>query len=447
MPVRSKCRKCKPRWTVSLKPTATLASPSAQKRQRWCSSQPQANSPSSHRSQWTERCSRQSSPSLTYQHPISDCHHRCRDQQQNLQGKCHIQKTAGESMGEEKNLPWDQTKSLQSFKSLRPHHSSLWCRNLDSVQNTKKILNHCHFRCLHSFLHIHWQDKIPNTEVLKRASLPSITTITRNAQLRWAGHVSRMHDDHIPKQLFYGELCHGKRTVRGQCKCCKDSLKVSLNEFDISTESWESLVSDRPCWRRIVTQGAITAEEHRRWQKPPSRTEKSRTQGQKRSATSTPTHHGPTCGKSFLAQMGPISHLRTHRGSPTDWLCSWSFSTTKDEQLHAPTVHWCMFGITIVPWISGKGLHFYAEYCVPHLKLFGTATPSSTSCRMVHLDCSTAVVTRLAIHIKVSEANQFLLYHNSDICIWDIFIVNVTLITRYICCGFLSHCKVNLLLQ
>ena len=101
----------------------------------------------------------------------------------------------------------------------------------------EKILNHFHLRCLRNLLHIRWRDKVPNTEVLQRANFPSITTITRKAQLRWAGHVSRMHDDRIPKQLFYGELCHGKRTVGGQRKRFKDSLKVSLKDFNISTES------------------------------------------------------------------------------------------------------------------------------------------------------------------------------------------------------------------
>ncbi len=44
-------------------------------------------------------------------------------------------------------------------------------------------------------------------------------------------------------------------------------------------------------------------------------------------------HHCPTCMKSFLARIGLLRHLQTHHSSPTDWLpCSWSFSTTKDEQ-------------------------------------------------------------------------------------------------------------------
>ena len=169
-------------------------------------------------------------------------------------------------------------------------------------------------------------------------------------QLRWAGHVSRMHDDRIPKQLFYGELCHGKRTVGGQRKRFKDSLKVSLKDFHISTESWESLASDRPCWRRIVTQGAITAEEHRTLEaEQKSAAGKAKTT----STASTPTHHCPTCGKSFLTRIGLISHLRTHRDSPTDWLCSWSSSTTIDEQHHryySARTQWSTITSLLIDW-------------------------------------------------------------------------------------------------
>ena len=179
----------------------------------------------------------------------------------------------------------------------------------------EKQLNHFHLRCLRNRLHIRWQDKVPDTEVLKQANFPSIITTMRKAQLSWAGHVSPMPDDRIPKQPLYGELCHGKRTVGGQRKRFKDSLKVSLKDFNISTESWESLASDRPRWRHLITKGANTAEERRSLQAEQKRA------ARKARATSTnsttPTHFCPTCGRGFLARIGLISHLRTHRSSST----------------------------------------------------------------------------------------------------------------------------------
>ena len=79
-------------------------------------------------------------------------------------------------------------------------------------------LNHFHTVILRKFLNIKWQDKIPDTEVLTKADLPGIHSILIKAQLRWAGHVVRMPDYRLPKQLFYRELQTGKRSQDGQKK-------------------------------------------------------------------------------------------------------------------------------------------------------------------------------------------------------------------------------------
>ena len=63
-------------------------------------------------------------------------------------------------------------------------------------------LNRFHLTCLHRVLRVRWQDKIPDTEILKHTNLPSIHTQLKRAPLHWAGHVLKMPDHRIPKQLL-----------------------------------------------------------------------------------------------------------------------------------------------------------------------------------------------------------------------------------------------------
>ncbi len=100
-------------------------------------------------------------------------------------------------------------------------------------------LNHFHTTSLRRILGIKWQDRIPDTEVLSRADLPSIHTTMMQAQLRWADHVARIPDHRLSKKLLSGELHHGKCSQGGQKKCFKDTFKVALNTFGVNYSKWE----------------------------------------------------------------------------------------------------------------------------------------------------------------------------------------------------------------
>ncbi len=93
------------------------------------------------------------------------------------------------------------------------------CETWTVYRRHEKQINYFHLRCLRNILHIRWQEKVPDTEVLKQVDIPSAITIMRKAHLRWAGHVSHMPNNRIPKQLLYGELCCGKHTAGGRCVC------------------------------------------------------------------------------------------------------------------------------------------------------------------------------------------------------------------------------------
>ena len=56
-----------------------------------------------------------------------------------------------------------------------------------------------HQRCLRAILNIHWNDFVTNIEVLEMAKATSSEAMLLKTQLRWAGHVSRMEDQRLPK--------------------------------------------------------------------------------------------------------------------------------------------------------------------------------------------------------------------------------------------------------
>ena len=86
----------------------------------------------------------------------------------------------------------------------------------------------------------------------------SIHTILMKYQLRWSGHVIRMEDSRIPKQLLFSELHSGKRSRGAPKKRFKDTLKASLKCFDVDPENWELQAQQRDSWRSTITNSALT---------------------------------------------------------------------------------------------------------------------------------------------------------------------------------------------
>ena len=184
------------------------------------------------------------------------------------------------------------------------------CETWTTYQRHVRKLNHFHTKCLRRILGIKWQDKIPDTMVLSQAGIPTINTILMQAQLRWAGHVARMPDHRIPKQLMFGELANGKRSIGGQKKRFKDSIKSALKEFAIDHVGWEQAAQDRSSWRSVLHKGATQSEARR------SKSAEEKRQARKakinRIDVSEATIPCPHCPRMFRARIGLISHLRTH---------------------------------------------------------------------------------------------------------------------------------------
>ena len=88
-----------------------------------------------------------------------------------------------------------------------------------------------------------------NTTVLKICNISGIEALLQTAQLRWCGHVIRMDNTQIPKQVFYGQLHHGFQRPGGQYKRYKDCLKSTMTQCGITPSELETLAMDRTGWR------------------------------------------------------------------------------------------------------------------------------------------------------------------------------------------------------
>ena len=101
----------------------------------------------------------------------------------------------------------------------------------------ERKLNSFHLRSPRGILGISWKDKLPNTEVQDRTGLPTMYTLLRQRRIRWIGHVRRMEDGRILKDILYGQLVVGKRPRGRPQRRYKDVCKRDMRALEINPPS------------------------------------------------------------------------------------------------------------------------------------------------------------------------------------------------------------------
>ena len=185
--------------------------------------------------------------------------------------------------------------------------SEAW--NLYSRQQHR--LNAFHLRCIRRILGITWRDCMSNKKVLSKAYAPSMYALLSQRRLRWLGHVSRMQDGRIPKDVMYGELATGTRPVGRPMLRFKDVCKRDMREGNaIDPSCWEAVAADRSKWKRSVQQSIRQSEEKREElheQKKVRRQLKSQHSSPEPTAAKYPC---PKCDKKCRSKIGLFSHSR-----------------------------------------------------------------------------------------------------------------------------------------
>ena len=179
-------------------------------------------------------------------------------------------------------------------------------------------LDRFHISCLRQILNIRWQDRIANVEVLQRAKTVGMEALLMKSKLRWAGHVVRMDDNRIPKQVFYSQLKNGKRRPGGQLLRYKDGLKNTLKSCQVNVNKWEELCQNRSGWRQLIHQSVKKFESSRietLTQKREIRKSRAVSSASNSAANSTNSSVCTVCGRICLSRIGLFAHMKVHRRS------------------------------------------------------------------------------------------------------------------------------------
>jgi len=182
-----------------------------------------------------------------------------------------------------------------------------------------KSLERFHQNCLRRILNIKWTSFTPDTEVLAKAGIPSIESMILKNRLRWSGHVVRLDDNRIPKQLLYGEIATGTRPNHKPKQRYKDSLKGTPKKVGISADSWEDIaVEDKGKWRQLTHEKVKLFEESRVKHAVLKCSVRKRTENYQELLGSDSSYQPcPQCDRICLSKAGLTSHLRSHELQPS----------------------------------------------------------------------------------------------------------------------------------
>ena len=142
-----------------------------------------------------------------------------------------------------------------------------------------------------------------------RADIPSIESIVKN-RLRWFGHLWRMEEHRLPKQLLYGELQRVCRRRGAPKKRFKDQCKRNFLDAGIDPMMWEEEAVERSDWRGRIHSGVIQFEINRASEAEARKQRRKERANAPRPVPQIPCH---LCPRMFHARICLASHLKMHQ--------------------------------------------------------------------------------------------------------------------------------------
>ena len=167
--------------------------------------------------------------------------------------------------------------------------SETWTVKSDNLRHLQTFHNQCVRSIMGITKYQQWQDKIPSQELAKDFGMEElISDVLTNHRLRWLGHVTRMDDKRLPKQMLFGELA-SKRPCHGAKKRWRDAVSCDMNLRCIPEKDWYTLSQERTIWKSQINRDRTSSS----------------TSGEERPSTEKYYQFHCQCRRSFLEERRP----------------------------------------------------------------------------------------------------------------------------------------------
>ena len=125
-----------------------------------------------------------------------------------------------------------------------------WTVKAESVRRPRGFHNRCIWTIMGVSRLQQWKEKITSRELAESFGMTeNMTEILRRHRLRWVGHMARMDDSRMPKQLLYGELVK-PRPRHGTKRRWRDLAVADIQTIGVA-RTWYEVAQNRKEWAEI----------------------------------------------------------------------------------------------------------------------------------------------------------------------------------------------------
>ena len=189
-------------------------------------------------------------------------------------------------------------------------------------------------RCLRIILGISVRQKKRHTTIRKMAKQQRISSILTQRRLRFLGHLSRMSEDRLPKQLLVSAPAGGKRTAGGQKRRWSDLVSNDLKQCNLS-KSWREQSQERDSWRATIRRRVELLNNQAEDKEKACKDEQKRRRQQRLLVSESALHcNHPGCSFQARNQAGLTNHQRQRHFTTQTIQCQYCHQAFHQQGLH-----------------------------------------------------------------------------------------------------------------